>query len=414
METPSYVEITNCRLCGCTDLELILDFGKQALGSLFPRAGEPDPPKVPLVLVRCVGCGLVQLRHSALPGRLYTYDYGYRSGLNATMRRHLNELAGWTEKRAELRPGDIVLDIGCNDGTLLKCFRQPELHRVGIDAIAGKFRDEIPSDIFLWEETFSAASCAAACGSEKARVITTVAMFYDLESPSESAAAIRSVLAPDGVWILELAYLAAMLGRTAYDAVCHEHLGYYALRQIEALAAMNGLRVFDAALTPSNGGSLRLALCHGDGPYRTDEARIDHLRRAESAAALHAASSYRAFAMKVSGLRDDLLSFIDRATARDERFFVYGASTKGNTLLQYCGLDASTISGAAERNPEKIGRRTPGTAIPIVSEEEARQARPDYFLVLPWHFRREFIARESEFRKNGGKLVFPMPELEIV
>jgi NDP-4-keto-2,6-dideoxyhexose 3-C-methyltransferase len=413
-ETAGYREVTGCRLCGCGDLDQILELGNQALGSIFPRADEPDPPKAPLVLVRCTGCGLVQLPYSVPRTSLYTYDYGYCSGINSTMRGHLQELAGWAERRVALRPGDIVLDIGCNDGTLLKGFRLPGLRRIGIDMIAGKFRSQVPSDILLWEGAFSAASCAAACTGEKARLVTTVSVFYDLESPNENVAAIASALAPDGVWVIEQAYLWSMIHRCAYDSICHEHVAYYGLAQIEALAAANGLRVFDAALTPCNGGSLRLALCHAGAAYRPERQRIGHLRRLESAAGLASPSVYAGFAANVSKSRDELLSFVCSSLRRNQSIFAYGASTKGNTLLQYCGLDGSVIAAAADRNPEKVGRRTPGTAIPIVSEETARASRPDYFLVLPWHFRREFIERESAFRNGGGRLVFPLPDLEIV
>jgi NDP-4-keto-2,6-dideoxyhexose 3-C-methyltransferase len=306
----------------------------------------------------------------------------------------------------------VVFDIGCNDGTLLKSFRQPGLCRVGIDMIAGKFRDQVSADILLWEGAFSAASWAEACAGRRASLITTVSVFYDLDSPSETVTAIESALAPDGVWIIEQAYLWTMIHRGTYDAICHEHVAYYGLTEIETLAAAHGLRVFDATLTPSNGGSLRLALCHAGAQYRTEEGRIGRLRRLERGADL--SSVYAGFAAGVSKSRDVLLSFVDSSIRRDKRIFVYGASTKGNTLLQYCGLDASVITAAAERNPEKFGRRTPGTAIPIVSEEAARNSGPDYFLVLPWHFRREFIERESAFRSGGGRLVFPLPDLEIV
>ncbi|HEX2885737.1 class I SAM-dependent methyltransferase [Vineibacter terrae] len=414
MQTARYQNVAGCRLCGGSDLDQIVDLGNQTLGSIFPRPGDPDPPRAPLVLVRCARCGLAQLRGSVARPSLYTYDYGYRSGINATMRAHLRELAGWAQRRVALRAGDIVLDIGCNDGTLLQSFRLPGLRRVGIDVIAGKFSGQMPSDIVLCEAAFSAASWAAACNGERARLVTSVAVFYDIDQPQETVAAIASALAPDGVWIIEQAYLWAMLQRCAYDAICHEHLTYYGLAQIEALAAANGLRVFDAVLTPCNGGSLRLALCHDGAGYRPRQRRLARLRQLEHTASRTSPSPYATFAAKVAKSRDDLLSFIGRKTRCDKRIFAYGASTKGNTLLQYCRLDRSVIAAAAERNPEKVGRRTPGTAIPIVSEETARQKRPDYFLVLPWQFRREFVARESAFRQAGGRLVFPLPTLEIV
>lgn len=407
-------EISFCRICSGRNLESVLDLGHQALGSLFPRADEPDPATAPLSLWRCTNCGLVQLRHSVQPSALYTYGYGYRSGLNASMRGHLAQLTDWVVERCALKPGDIVVDIGCNDGTLLKSYRDSGLRRVGIDAIAGKFREHYPADIRLHEGFFSAEAYSAVCGTEKAKVITSIAMFYDLESPNDFVAAVRSALAADGVWVLEQSYLPTMLETNAYDTICHEHLEYYALRQIEWLAETNGLRVFDVELNSCNGGSFRLAVCHKDGPYQSKLPSLDAVRKREESLALNTARPYQDFASRIATQRDALVSFVDRELAAGKSIYLYGASTKGNTLLQYCGLDARKIVAAAERNPEKYGCRTPATSIPIVSEDEARAAEPDYFLVLPWHFRQEFVEREAKFRERGGKLIFPLPRFEIV
>ena len=413
-DSEGYRQIRACRICSSRSLEGVIDLGNQALGSVFPRMGEPDPPKVPLVLMRCSNCGLVQLRHSVVPERLYTYGYGYRSGINATMRGHLAGLASWVEKRCGLKAGDIVLDIGCNDGTLLTAYATPGLRRVGIDAIAGKFKHLYPPDVQLHEGFFSAASYAAVCGREKAKAITSIAMFYDLESPGEFVAVIKSALAHDGIWVLEQSYLPTMLDMNAYDTICHEHLEYYALRQIESLAAAYGLRVFHVELNACNGGSFRLALCHVGAEYPEAQEQLAALRRREQEMQLDTIAPFRAFQRRVVEQRAALLEFVDAQSAAGKRFFVYGASTKGNVLLQYCGLDSTKIAAAAEQNPEKYGCRTPGTGIPIISEDEARAARPDYFLVLPWHFRDEFVQREHAFRRSGGKLVFPLPELKVV
>ena len=409
-----YRKIAACRICGNSDLQAVLDFGVQALSSRFPRKGEPDPPLAPLVLVRCSDCQLVQLLHSVAPGEMYTRHYGYRSGTNATMREHLAGLAAWVEARLPLKTGDIVVDIGCNDGTLLKSYSTPGLLRMGIDPLVEKFRDQLPPDIRLYEGLFSPASARTLCGDEKAAVVTAIAMFNHVESPVEFFGAVGSVLAPEGLWVLEQTYLPTMLETNGFDAVCHEHLTYYALRQIEWLAEASGLRVFDVELNGCNGGSFRLALCRKDASHRARDERIGALRRLEENMGLGARAPYEAFQRRIEKLRDELSTFIATEQARGKRFYLYGASTKGNTLLQYCGLDAGKIVAAAERNPEKWGCRTPLTGIPILSESECRAAKPDYFLVLPWHFRDEFIRREAEFLAAGGKLIFPLPEFEIV
>ena len=411
---PIYQNISACRICGSSDLPLVLDLGLQALASRFPRHGEADPPQAPLILVRCTTCQLVQLLHSVASGELYTYHYGYASGTNATMRKHLTQLVAWVEERHPLTAGDIVIDIGCNDGTLLKSYATSPLRRVGIDPIAGKFRSQYPADIQLYEGFFSAAAVGALCGGEKAQVVTSIAMFYDLDSPMEFVRTVEAVLADDGIWVLEQSYLPTMLETNSFDTVCHEHLEYYALRQIEWLAEASGLRVFDVELNACNGGSFRLAVCRKDASHPTQEQRLGRLRRLEESLALGSRAPYDAFQRRIEKVRDELSAFIATERAIGRTCYLYGASTKGNTLLQYCKLDASKIIAAAERNPEKWGCRTPLTGIPIVSEAECRAARPDYFLVLPWHFRDEFIQREAEFLKAGGKLIFPLPEFEIV
>ncbi|MBS0245093.1 MAG: class I SAM-dependent methyltransferase [Proteobacteria bacterium] len=415
MSADFFRKTPSCRICASARLSPVVDLGVQALGSIFPEAGEPDPPKIPLELVRCENCALVQLAHTVVADAMYTYGYGYRSGLTATMRGHLAGLADWVRARCSLNAGDSVLDIGCNDGTLLKAYGAAAgLRRFGIDAVAGKFRDEYPPDIHLHEGYFDAETYAAVLGDARCKAITSISMFYDLPAPNEFVAAIKKALAPDGIWVLEQSYLATMLDANSYDTVCHEHLEYYALRQIEHMAAANGLRVFDAELNDCNGGSIRLAVCHEDGPQALNEAAVGPIKRREAALGLDTAAPYEAFAGRIERSRAELTEFIDRERAAGKTFYLYGASTKGNTLLQYCGLDRTRIVAAAERNPEKFGCRTPGSNIPIVSEAEMRAAKPDYLLVLPWHFRDEFVKREADFLAKGGKLIFPLPRFEIV
>lgn len=409
-----YDRITACRICGDEALATVLDLGEQALGSCFPTAQEPTPARVPLELARCQGCGLVQLRHTTRPDALYTYDYGYRSGTNASMRNHLAGLAAWIEDRCPLAAGDVVLDIGCNDGTLLKAYRTPGLRRIGIDPIVGKFADHFETDITTIEGFFSPETWHRAGTGAPARVITSISMFYDLDDPNAFAAAIEQALAEDGIWVMEQSYLPAMLEANAFDTICHEHLEYYALSQIEWIARAHGLRVFDAERNACNGGSFRLALCRADGPYAENGEALESLRALERDLALTTEAPYRAFAERIAALRMRLRRFVEDAHAAGKTIYLYGASTKGNTLLQYFGLDHTRIAAAAERNPQKWGRRTPGTDIPIVSEDDMRRARPDYLLVLPWHFRDEFISREADYLKRGGQFIFPLPEMEIV
>lgn len=406
-------KVDACRICRNSDLALVIDLGEQALTGLFPKRGEPDPPKAPLMVIRCTRCGLVQLRHSVSTQIMFSNDYGYRSGINMTMRSHLSAIALELSRLARLEHGDAVLDVGCNDGTLLMAYQVPGLLRIGIDPIAGKFRHEYPSDLRVHAGYFNAPTYRGTSGRPTARAITSIALFYDLEEPAAFVADIAEVLAPDGLWVLEQSYLPSLLEHNSLDTICHEHLEYYGLAQIDRLARQQGLRILDTRLNDINGGSFQIWICHENADYSSNRAAIDELAESERQLGLNTDAPYALFRARVAEIGRRLRECIVAETRRGKAIYVYGASTKGNVLLQHFGLDHTVICGCADKNPMKWGRRTPGTGIPIISEQEAR-ARADYFLVLPWHFRNEFLEREAEFRANGGKFIFPLPDVEIV
>jgi SAM-dependent methyltransferase len=357
-------------------------------------------------------CGLVQLRHSVNTNELFSESYGYRSGINATMRNHLSSIAAHLAQRAHLKSGDAVLDIGCNDGTLLICYEEPDLLRVGIDPLAEMFRHGYRADLKVRAGFFNAHAYLSASSRRTARAITSIAMFYDLEDPGAFVADVAAVLAPDGVWVLEQSYLPTMLEHNSFDTICHEHLEYYALAQIDRLVRAHNLRIFDVELNDINGGSFQIWVCRDSAEYATNSDRIGEIIERESKLDLMSDEPYANFRSRVSSIRDQLGVLIQTEISRGKKIYVYGASTKGNVLLQHFGLNARLIRACADKNPMKWGRRTPGTNIPIVSEDAAR-TDADYFLVLPWSFRDEFLARETAFMARGGKLIFPLPEIEI-
>jgi NDP-4-keto-2,6-dideoxyhexose 3-C-methyltransferase len=412
VKTDLFHEIAGCRICRSRDLVPVIDLGRQALTGRFPAKTEPDPPSAPLVVVRCTHCGLVQLRYSVDAGELFAEDYGYRSGINATMRDHLAAIVARVVERGNLKSGDTVLDIGCNDGTLLTAYQEPGLFRVGIDPLAEMFRPGYRADLEVHTGFFTAGTYISASGRPTARAITSIAMFYDLEDPGAFVSDVAAVLAADGIWVLEQSYLPSMLEQNSFDTICHEHLEYYSLAQIDRLARAHGLRVFDVGLNGINGGSFQVWVCHEGAGYSTDRARIGAIAEREQKLALMSEEPYASFRLRVSSIGDRLRAFIQTEASRGKKIYVYGASTKGNVLLQHFGLDASLIRACADKNPIKWGRRTPGTSIPIISEDAAR-ADADYFLVLPWSFKDEFLARESAFRARGGRFIFPLPEIEM-
>jgi NDP-4-keto-2,6-dideoxyhexose 3-C-methyltransferase len=408
----AYRAISRCRICGNARLVSILDLGRQALTGVFPKKRSQKITAGPLELVRCAGgCGLVQLRHSYDKKEMYGRDYGYHSGLNRSMVEHLRDLVREVSRVARPRRGDLVVDIGSNDGTLLGGYAGKGLDLVGVDPTGARFKRSYPKGSRLIVDFFSAKALRARVGAKKAKIVTSIAMFYDLDAPLDFMREIASILEDDGVWMLEQSYLPAMLESTAYDTVCHEHLEYYSLGQIEWMAERAGLRIIDVEVNDVNGGSFCIMLAKRGSSRKPNAARINALSRSE--AALSRSSTYKAFKRAVFEHRAQLIRFLKKAKAEGKVVLGYGASTKGNVILQFCGLTPRDIPCIGEVNRDKFGCFTPGTLIPIVPEAEARARRPDYLMVLPWHFKKFIVAKEAAYRKSGGKLFFPLPKLEI-
>ena len=413
-------EIKKCRICGNDQFTTVIDLGNQALSGRFPRKDDPDPPRAPLVMVKCDNsknpdaCGLIQLKHSVPPVEMYTCEYGYRSGINKTMSDHLADITDKVQKIVCLENNDIVLDIGSNDGTLLKSYSRNDIQRIGMDPGGEQYRKYYPDNIRLVSDFFTAANFKSVFPRKKAKIITSIAMFYDLEKPMEFVDDIRQILHKDGVWVLEQSYLPTMLEMNSFDTICHEHLEYYAFHQIDWMLRRNKLKAIDIELNSTNGGSFKVYVAQEDSCIKPNSQALKTVISAETHLHLDTRKPYSDFCARVGKIKTDLTHLLKTEKKKGKKIFVYGASTKGNVLLQYFDIDSSLIAAAVERNTEKWGSRTPGTGIPIISEEEARTLKPDFFLSLPWHFKNEFIERESEFLKNGGKFIFPLPEVEIV
>lgn len=409
-----YREITRCRVAGSEHLVSVLQLGKQSLTGVFPRSSGEPVTSGPLELVWCPDSGLLQLKHSYDPSEMYGENYGYRSGLNQSMVNHLTDKVAYLERLSRLQGGDVVVDIGSNDATSLKAYSVAGIRRIGIDPTGRKFRDFYPAEIELVPEFFS-APVYRAVEKKPAKVVTSIAMFYDLESPIDFAKQIESILADDGIWHFEQSYMPSMLRLNSYDTICHEHLEYYSLGVVKIILEKSGLRLIDVVMNSINGGSFAVTAAKASNrTLKANDAVIDWLLAQEDRMALKTPRPYREFEDRVFRHRDDLTRLIRSLNADGKKVLGYGASTKGNVVLQFCGLTAKDVPVIAEVNQEKFGRVTPGTHIPIVSEIEARAMKPDYFLVLPWHFKDGILRREKEYLANGGRFIFPFPEIEIV
>lgn len=398
------VEHTSCRLCGSKALEHVHSFGDLFVSNFVDKKDVRSGVRAPLDLVMCGACSLIQLRHTAPMELMYARYYWYRSGVTDTMRAALRDVSRAVEAAVDLKPGDTVLDIGANDGTLLATYEAKGIRRVGCEP-ADNLIDSLNSNADHAIHDFWGIGAyerlARTAGIGKAKAITALGMFYDLEDPNRFIADARAALADDGVFVAQLMCLASMLEKNDLGNVCHEHLEYYSLDSLKFLFERNGLEMFRIEENAVNGGSYRIFCRPNRGGGIAYDERIT-------------LADVKAFVRRVDDNKRRCVDFIEREVARGKVVYVYGASTKGNTILQYYGLDSTLIAAAAERSPEKWGKYTIGTGIPIVPEEEARRANPDYFLVLPWAFFDEFYEREREWRMKGGKFIVPLSEFRVV
>lgn len=408
-----YKEINKCRISGSSNLIKVLSLGEQHLTGVFPKSINEKITSGPLDLVWCPDSGLLQMKQTYQLDEMYGDNYGYRSGLNASMVLHLTNKIKQLERLVNLEDKDLVIDIGSNDATSLKAY-SGKFRKVGIDPTGLKFKEFYNNEITLIPDFFSATGFKKIFPDDKAKIITSIAMFYDLENPVDFVKDIEECLSEDGIWHFEQSYMPSMLRTNAYDTVCHEHLEFYSFKVVKNLLESCGMRVMDVQMNSINGGSFAVTACKLNANHSSNTPIINWMIKQEDGMGLDTPKPFRDFEQRVFEHRKNLIDLIDALVADNKKIFGYGASTKGNVLLQFCGLTTKQIPYIAEVNESKFGAFTPGTNIPIISEKEAHAMKPDYFLVLPWHFKNSILAREKKYLEQGGKFIFPLPEIEII
>lgn len=403
---------TSCRVCESKDVETLY-----SIGDLYVSDFVTDPSagfKAPLEMMMCNNCSLVQLRHTAPQEFMYSRFYWYRSGVTQTMRDALRDITKSIEDRVELKPGDIVLDIGSNDGTMLRTYEAPGIVKVGVEP-ASNLAEEGQKDLDHFINDFWIYDIYNKAVGKKAKVITAIGMFYDMEDPNQFIGDAAKALTDDGVFVAQLMCLKNMLDTNDVGNICHEHLEFYSLTALEFLFEKNGFQMFDIEHNLVNGGSYRVYAClKGTTPPHVDGAAERMKKFRDEEKELAGRQCHLDFYARIEENKKKCVEFVKKVVAEGKKVWVYGASTKGNTILQYYGLTNSDIVAASERSPEKWGKFTVGTGVPIVSEDEARKAKPDYFLVLPYAFFDEFYKREEEWRAGGGVFLVPLPEFRVV
>jgi len=406
-KTPS---IKKCRSCNSSEITPILSLGNLALSYFV--TDDTKPPSFPLTLVLCKNCFLLQLKHTTPSSLLYTEHYGYRSGINQTMRNELKEIAEQSmDKIDDSGKKIIAVDIGANDGTLLKNYPE-NVKKVAVEPVkklaknCKDFADVVINDFFNYE------SYEKAMGGKKADIVTAISCFYDMEEPNVFVEDVTKILDKNGIFVIQQNYLVKMLTQNAFDNIVHEHIEYYSLISLQNLLSRHNLEVFDLELRELNGGSFRTYI--GYKGMRPISTAVYEQTELEKLIKLDRKKIYSDFSKRIKENKKAVQAFIKEANAAGKKIYLYGASTRGNTLLQYYGITNKQIPYAVERNPEKWGTKIASVGIEIISEEQARIEKPDYMLVLPWFFKTEFLKREKKYLHSGGHFIFPLPQFEVI
>lgn len=408
-----YKEIDACRVTKEKDLVTVLNLGNQYLTGVFPKPGE-NVGIGPLELVWSPSSYLVQLKHTYEPTEMYGDNYGYLSSLNNSMVQHLNQKANYLTELVNLQDGDVVVDIGSNDCTFLKAIPS-YTKRIGIDPTIKKFLHYYPEEIKSVPDFFSKECYYSVEPNKKCKLVTSISCFYDLDDPVSFVKDIYEILDDDGLWHFEQAYLPSTLRATSYDTVCHEHIEYYSMLSVNKILSLAGMKIIDVSLNDINGGSFAVTACKDTNTnVDINSSVIEWLIEEEYKMGLDTLKPYLDFAERVKSHRESLISLLNNLRSSGKTVYGYGASTKGNVMLQWCNLTSDHIVAIGEVNPDKYGCVTPGTNISIIPETEVKSINPDYMIVLPWHFRNGILHREHEYRKSGGKFIFPLPYIEIV
>lgn len=409
-----YKKILKCRSCNSRYLNSFFDFGKMSLSTEFPIINDKGYKKIPMHLISCRKCKLMQLKHNYELTKLYNSKYGYKSGINLTMINHLSGIVKDINRKINISKNDVVLDIASNDGTLLSNYNRGVI-KIGIDPILNKYKSQYPKDTKTASTFFSKKKFYELSGNKKAKAITSIAVFYDIQEPKKFVSDIKSILSEDGIWVIEQSYFPALYKNNAYDSLCHEHLTYFAFKQMKEILKIFELEVFDITFNYMNGGSIRYFIKHSDNKkIKLNLHNIKKVLNEEKKFYINYDAKLKKFKKIILLSKTKLIKLVKKILKQKKSIHIYGASTKGNIILQFCKFSKKEIPFAAERNEEKFGRKTPGTGIPIISEEVSRKMKPDYYLVMPWHFKSEILKREKIYIKSGGRLIFPLPKIEII
>lgn len=404
--------IKKCRNCQDAYLKYLFSLGKLSYTGKFPKNNKINVKKTDVTLVKCSNCNLVQLNNNYNMKYLYNQDYGYRSGINNTMIKHMEKISKILCIKADLKSNDFILDIASNDGTLLN-FYDKNVIKVGIDPLISKYKNYYKNIDYKIPNFFSSNILKKYKIKNKFKIITALSVFYDINDPNKFLKDVNKILEDDGIFLLEFTDLFSIIKYKMFDTICQEHITYYSTKVILKILDKNNLRVFDIRRNSINGGSVQYFVCKKNANFFTNLKSLNFALLEESKLKLDKVNTYKFFFETILKIRSKLLDFINKLIKKNKIIHGYGASTKGNVLLQFFGIGKKYIKFIADRNPNKYNLFTPGTKIKIISESMSRLMKPDYYLVLPWHFKNEILFREKKIIKKGTKFIFPLPKISI-
>ncbi len=406
------MKLKKCRNCQGKKLSKLFSLGKLSYTGKFPKNINTNIKKTELTLVICKKCSLVQLNNNYNLRYLYGPDYGYRTGINKTMTEHMRNIMKKVTIKGKLKKGDCILDIASNDGTLLNLFNK-NLIKFGIDPLVKKYSKFYQSIDYKVSDFFSAEKVVKKLPNKKFKIITALSVFYDINNPNNFFKDINKILDDDGIFLIEHADLMSIVNQKMFDTICQEHLTYYSNNIIINIAKKNNLRVFDLKTNNINGGSTQYFICKNNSVYKTNYKSINKILRQEKQMKLTNKKTFTKFFNHVNKMKLNTMNYIEKIVSQNKTIHGYGASTKGNVLLQYFGITKQHIKYIADRNPKKNNHFTPGTKIRIISERKSRKLLPNFYFVLPWHFKKEILIREQNLIKKGSKFIFPLPTFKV-
>ena len=406
------MKIKNCRNCKNTELFDLFSLGKISFTGRFSNTIRQNVPKAYLNVLMCKKCKLVQLDRNFDLNYLYGKSYGYRTGINKTMTDHVKKIVRKCSALVKLKSKQYVLDIGSNDATLLN-FYANDIIKVGVDPLVNKYKKFYKKINYKISNFFKIKDIEKIKIKKKFKIISALSVFYDLRDPNKFIKEIKKILDDKGVFVLEHVDLCYIIKNNIFDTICHEHLVFYSSKIIIEMMKNNGLKVFNHEYNKINGGSSRYYICHSKANFKVSK-NIKKVLLRENLQGIELKKTYKLFFTKILNEKIKLIKLIKKIKDAGQDIHGYGASTKGNVLLQFYNINNKVVNYIADRNPLKWNSFTPGTKIKIISESQSRKIKPHFYLVLPWHFKNEILIREKNIRKKGTKFIFPLPKVRVV